>query len=133
MKKIIVPILILSFLIFIQSRLYAQKRNHPKKHGVHHKNVVVYKHSRYRPHKRFKVFHPYWNPKFSYHRRWVYFPKYNLYWDNWRNQYVFLNNNVWIMQAAAPPIIMNINLDQEEQRELGADNDDVDEIYLKDK
>jgi hypothetical protein len=37
------------------------------------------------------------------------------------------------MQAAAPPIIMNINLDQEEQQELGADNDDVDEIYLKDK
>ncbi len=133
MKKIIVPILILSFLIFIQSRLYAQKINHPKKHGAKYKHVVVYKQSRYRPHKRIKVFHPYWNPNFSYHRRWVYFPKYNLYWDNWRNKYVFLNNNVWIMQAAAPPIIMNINLDQEEHRELGADNDDVDEIYLKDK
>jgi hypothetical protein len=131
MKKIILSILILSFLTFMQNSLYAQKRNHPKKNGIRHKNVVIYKHSRYRPHKRIKVFHPYWNPRFSYHRRWIYFPKYNLYWDNWRNQYVFLNNNVWVVQAARPPVIVNINLEREQQQELEESNDDIDEIYLK--
>lgn len=133
MKKLISILLFVAFLFGSNSTAFAQKRPHQNKHRSPGKKVVVYKHSRYRPHRRVKVFHPRWNPNFAYHRRWIYFPKYNIYWDNWRNQYVYMNNNVWIMQASAPPIIMNINLDKEEHQEMGEDTDDIDEIYLDKK
>ena len=131
MKKIASLLVLTVFLLSLNFDAVAQNRNHQKKHRSAGKRVVVYKHSRYRPHRRVKVFHPYWNPGFAYKRRWIFFPKYNIYWDNWRNQYVFLNNNVWVMQAATPPVIMNINLDKEEHQELSEDKDDIDEIYRK--
>ncbi|MBK7818766.1 MAG: hypothetical protein IPJ60_15375 [Sphingobacteriaceae bacterium] len=121
-------ILVLSLLI-MSSKVAAQKKghHHPHKHR-HAKKAVVVKRSAYRPTK-VVVFHPVWRPKYAYHRRWVYFPKYNLYWDNWRNHYVFLNGPVWVSQAAAPPIIMNVNLENEKSKELKEEEDDTDDIY----
>lgn len=121
-------ILIVS-LLTTSSKALAQKRghHHPHKHR-HAKKVVVVKRSPYRPAK-VVVFHPVWRPKYAYYRRWVYFPKYNLYWDNWRNHYVFLNGPIWVSQAAAPPIIVNVNLENEKSKELKEEEDDVDDIY----
>lgn len=89
---------------------------------------MVVKHSAYRPAK-VVVYHPAWHPAYDYHRRWVYFPRYNLYWDNWRNHYVYLNENVWLSQPAPPPLIINVDLSRERRQELSADEDDNDDIY----
>ena len=81
----------------------------------------------YRPAK-IVVYHPHWHVKHAFNRRWVYFPKYNFYWDNWRNHYRFWNGTVWISQAAAPPTVVNVNLATEKHYELKESDDDDDEI-----
>ena len=116
--------------IFLSSHFFAQKgkgRGHRHHHHGHNK-VVVVKRSPYRPAK-VVVYHPYWRPKYAYNRRWVFFPRYNLYWDNWRNHYVFYNGGVWVSQPTAPPLIVNVNLENEKSVELREDEDDVDEVY----
>lgn len=100
--------------------------------GKHNEKVVVVKRSPYRPAK-VVVYHPYWRPAYTYHRRWVYFPKYNIYWDNWRNHYVYLNGAVWMSQPTPPSIIVNINLADEPHQELPEDRDDIDEVYVNPK
>lgn len=121
--------IIVSLLCF-SSKLAAQKghhRGHPH-HHPHAKKVVVVKRSPYRPAK-VVVFHPAWRPKYAYYRRWVFFPKYNLYWDNWRNHYVFWNGTIWLSQPTAPAVIVNVDLDKEKSKELKEDEDDVDDVY----
>src|SRR5688572_18174757 len=81
---------------------FAQKKGHKggKAHRHHHhgpRKVAVVKRSPFRPAK-VVVYRPVWGPKHYIHRRWVFFPKYNLYWDNWRNHYVFWNGSIWFSQ-----------------------------------
>lgn len=92
-----------------------------------HGNRVVVK-SRFRPAKVI-VYHPYWGLKRNFNRRWVYFPRYNFYWDNWRNAYVYRNGRVWITNTAPPPTIVNVNISNEKHYELKEDDDDVDDVY----
>lgn len=113
-------------LLLAGSDVYAQREKDKHKHHRHRR--VVVKRSPYRPAK-VVVYHPHWRPAYAYHRRWVFFPRYNLYWDNWRNHYVFWNGKVWISQAAIPPVIINVNLEKERTVELKEDEDDVDDIY----
>ncbi len=128
MKAIKFITLILS--LFISTTFFGQKG---KGHGHHHhhgnKKVVVVKRSHYRPAK-IVVYHPHWHPAYAYNRRWVYFPKHNFYWDNWRNHYVFYNGGVWISQPTAPAVIVNVNLEKEKNVELKEDEDDVDDVYI---
>lgn len=124
----IVPLMIVC-LLMATSQLFAQKKgghHHRHPRANRHAKVVV-RRSLYRPAK-VVVYHPYWGPKRSIHRRWVYFPKYNLYWDNWRNHYYFYNGSVWISQATPPPVIVNINIDNEKHYELKEEEDELDEV-----
>lgn len=119
------------FFLFLSTSFFAQKgkghgHHHHHRHG--HKKVVVVKRSPYRPAK-VVVYHPYWRPKYAYHRRWVYFPRHNFYWDNWRNHYVFYNGVTWVSQPSAPTIVVNVNLETEKTVELKEDEDDVDDVY----
>ena len=82
----------------------------------------------YRPNNIF-VFHPYWGLRRNFNRRWVYFPRYNFYWDNWRNAYVYRNGTVWVSNATPPPTIVNININNEKHYELKEKDDDVDDVY----
>jgi hypothetical protein len=129
--KKIVPVMISLFLMGTAS--FAQKgkghgHGHGHKHPHAHKKVVVVKRSPFRPAK-VVVYRPVWGPKHTIHRRWVFFPKYNLYWDNWRNHYVFWNGAVWINQPTPPPVVVNINLENEKHVTLKEDEDDVDDVY----
>lgn len=36
---------------------------------------------------------------------------------------------MWISQATAPPVIVNVNLEKEKHEELKEESDDVDDIY----
>lgn len=128
MKKIV---LLLVAVMLVTLNVSAQKKaGHPhhKNHKSQRHSKVVIKRSAYRP-KKVVVFHPHWGSKRDIHRRWVFFPKYNLYWDNWRNHYYFYNGITWISQPTPPPVIVNVNLDNEKQYELKEDEDDIDDIY----
>lgn len=97
-------------------------------HGHHNGKKVVVHRSHYRP-RHVVVYHPHWRPAYSCSRRWVYFPRHNFYWDNWRNHYVFYNGAVWVSQANVPTTIVNINLQNEKTVELNDTMDDVDDVY----
>lgn len=120
-KLILVLVLCLAF----GSELVAQ---HPHRRHRRAKRVVVVKRSPYRPAK-VVVFHPHWRPAYAYHRRWVYFPRYNFYWDNWRNHYVFISSGTWVSQAAVPPFLVNVKLSEQASVELPEPEDDNDAVY----
>ena len=122
-------IIVLILAVIMQLNGLAQRgKGHPHHHPNRHpKKVVVVKRSPYRP-KRVVVYHPVWHPKYACNRRWVFFPRYNMYWDNWRNHYVFWNGAVWVSQPQAPPVVVNVNLAEEKHYELKEDEDDNDEI-----
>lgn len=109
-----------------------QGGNHRNRGGVviqnnRQPNRVIVR-SVYRPNKII-VYHPYWGMKRNFNRRWVYFPRYNFYWDNWRNCYVYRNGNVWITNTVPPSTIVNININNEKHYELKEQDDDVDDVY----
>lgn len=83
----------------------------------------------YRPYWRPAYYHPYWYPGYTFHRRWVYFPRYNFYWDNWHNTYVFWNGVAWISATTPPPVVVNVNLSKEKNYELSKSDDEVDDVY----
>ena len=108
-------------------------------HGGHHKqggSKIIVKNghhgnrvkSVYRPSKMV-VYHPHWHPEHSYNRRWVYFPRYNFYWDNWRQGYYYMNGPAWVFKTSPPPAVININLEKEKNYELKEDDDDFDDVY----
>ena len=94
----------------------------------HHNGKVVVRRSHYHPH-HVVVYHPGWRKNYSYNRRWIYFPKHNFYWDNWRNHYMFWNGTIWLSQSTPPPVIINVNLATEKHYELKENDDDVDDVY----
>jgi hypothetical protein len=113
-----IKILALFSFLFISAEISAQRR----------REVVVVRHSAYRP-AHIGVYHPAWHPHYDYHRRWVYFPRYNLYYDNWRNHYVYYNNNGWVSQPTAPSVVLNVDLSKERRNELSENDDDNDQVY----
>lgn len=133
-----ISLIVLGFILIGTFSLSAQKGGHGHGHGGGHPHgkmmgphphaKVIVKPSPFRPAK-IVVYHPYWGPKRAIYRRWVYFPKYNIYWDNWRNHYVFWNGAIWYSQPTPPPVIVNINLDKEKQYELKDSDDDTDDVY----
>lgn len=120
---------LLALLILVSATMLAQKGG--RGHHAHPRNVIV-KRSPFRPAKMI-VYHPHWHPQFTCHRRWVYFPKYNIYWDNWRNHYVFWNGRTWLSQASAPTLIVNVQLQNEKHAELKEEDDDNDEVFNNNK
>jgi hypothetical protein len=119
-----VKFFLLAIFLLVGISSYSQGR-HP--HGRRHGRVVVVKRSPYRP-KKMIIYHPVWRPAWACSRRWVYFPRYNFYWDNWRNHYVFLSSGIWVSQAAAPPVVANINIADEKHYEMKEGDDDNDDI-----
>ena len=128
-KKIIFTVIAVALLGTV--KMFAQKGGHGHGgHGGHHQGgkVMVVKASRWRPAK-IVVWHPGWGPKRAFARRWVFFPRYNFYWDNWRNMYVYRNGTVWVNNSTPPPTVVNVNIDNEKHYELKENEDDVDEVY----
>ena len=70
-----------------------------------------------------KHYHPKWHPKHDFERRWVYFPRYNMYWDNYRGVYVYHSYGRWVAEPEPPRIAVNVNLAAERFVELGVDLD----------
>ena len=141
MKNILkTVIVVISFLLLGTLNSFSQKGGHHGGKGghhgghggkvghPHHAGKVMVKKSIYRPGK-IVVYHPGWGPKRAFNHRWIYFPRHNFYWDNWRNHYVFWNGTIWFSQPSPPPTVVNINIDNEKHYELKEKDDDVDDVY----
>jgi len=89
--------------------------------------VSVIKYSRHH-YRKAVVYHPKWAPRISFTKRWVYFPRYNFYWDNINSVYVIRTGRVWVTSAIAPKEIENVNLTKEKKVELSEENDGLDSI-----
>lgn len=115
---------------FSQKNLVVVKKGNHGKHHHHgnNKNVIVVHKSNFRP-AVVHVYHPIWAPHKSMNRRWVYFPKHQCYWDNWRNVYYYKNKNYWISSVSKPIFIINVDLAKEKQFELKEVDDDDDTIF----
>jgi len=124
------PVIVLMLLGTVSLQAQKKKVVHHHHHHNHGpgKKVVVVKRSPYRP-RKVAVFHPVWGPKYNHYRRWVFFPRYNLYWDHWRGHWMFWNGAMWISQAAKPAVIVNVNLENEKNYELKENEDDEDDVY----
>ena len=105
----------------------AQKVVVEKRH--HNKVVKVCKgHKHYR---KGVVYHPVWSPRIAYTHRWVFFPRYNFYWDNWNEVYIVRNETIWVSSKILPKEVENLDLQKENKVELGEENDDLDTIQEK--
>jgi len=137
-NKVIVSIIVCIALIGTQEVFAQRGKDGFRGNGKHQRrNNAVVRHrpakrvivrSKYRPVKM-AVYHPYWGLKRNFNRRWIYFPLYNIYWDNWRQMYVFRNGAVWTVNTNPPVTLVNINIDNEKHYELNETDDDFDEIY----
>lgn len=78
-----------------------------------------------------KVYHPHWAPKLSFRHRWVYFPRYNFYWDNFRNIYVIRTGTIWVTSETAPKEVEKLDLSKEKSIELSEENDTQESIQDK--
>lgn len=92
---------------------------------------VIVETKRYHLFRKTVVYHPHWAPKVSFHRRWVYFPLYNFYWDNYRNVYVVRSGSVWVKSTTKPKEYDNVDLSTEKIVELDEENDNQDSIQDK--
>lgn len=92
--------------------------------------AVVIKHQKSHS-TRVVVYHPYWAPRNSFYRRWVYFPGHNIYWDNLRGLYVYRDGAVWVTSVSVPAVIANVVLSKEKHFELPEENDGIDEVYQR--
>jgi hypothetical protein len=137
MNKLKKAVLLVSISLLGTISTYAQRGR-----GEHHSNGnrQMRTHNGYRPNNRIVVrskfrpvnvvvYHPHWRPNYEYHRRWVYFPRYNFYWDNWRQGYYYRNGPVWIFNTTPPPVIVNVKIENEKNYELKEQDDDVDDVY----
>lgn len=109
--------------VFAQNKPVVLKEKNPndnfilvrKKHGIVRRKVQ---------------YHPTWAPKISFTNRWVYFPRYNFYWDNYRNVYVYWSGKVWIAKSLAPKETESVDLSLESKVELCEENDKLDSIQI---
>lgn len=123
---IVFVILLFSFTsVFSQNKIVVAKERNPKDN-----KVVVVKNKKYHV-KKIKVYHPCWAPQVNYHRRWVYFPRHNFYWDNFRNVYVVRNGTIWVVSKTVPSEVKNVDLSKEKSVELSEDTDEQDTIQDK--
>lgn len=112
-------------------------RKHWKEHGNPHRGDYYHDNGYgrdrvvevYDEHPRCRHYHPRWCPHHDFERRWVYFPRYNMYWDNYREVYVYNSYGRWITNPEPPRIALNINLSSERFVELGIDLDARNDVF----
>lgn len=120
--------LVILFMVFsstlAQNKVVVVNEKHPRS------KVVVVKNNRNHIQKM-KVYHPHWAPRASFRHRWVYFPRYNFYWDNFRDVYVIRTGTVWVLSKNAPKEVEQVDLSKEKSVELNEENDNREAIQDK--
>jgi hypothetical protein len=89
--------------------------------------VVVYPEQRIgRP---FHYYRPFWSDDYMFVRRWVFFPRLNIYWDNYSNVFVYFHRHKWRVSASLPRFYFSIDLLNEPMFEVEEDYDSEDGYY----
>lgn len=123
--------LVLAFLLFSQSDLFAQ-HNKGHKHGEKNRKEYYKKQEKHRKHyqKRHKADRyddrhysyskgkrhhgpPSWARAHGYHaKHHVYFRDYYTFYDPYRGGYVYRHNNRWLFSSSVPTFLVGVNLNQ---------------------
>lgn len=119
-RKITVLLIIVFLLIAFNKPANSQGNRSNERHPNGKVVVVKSKNHHFR---RARVYHPHWAPRVSYRHRWVYFPRYNFYWDNFRNVYVFRTGTIWVTSTNAPQEVEKVDLSSVKKVELNENND----------
>ena len=131
MKTLKKTSLISLFIIFIGlTNAFAQNKVMVVKEKNPRNKVVVVKNKNHH-FKKVKVYHPHWSSRSSFRHRWVYFPRYNFYWDNFRNVYVVRTGTIWVTSETAPKEVEKVDLSKEKSIELSEANDTQETIQDK--
>ena len=121
----LISIIVLSILMLVSFSSIAQRATvkHPKSKVI----VVKKKHGFF---KRKVVYHS-WVAGIEFKHRWVYFPRYNFYWDGYRKVYLVNTGVVWVVSKTAPKEVIQADLSKEKKVELGEEYDTTDSIQDK--
>lgn len=125
-----IPLLLVIIFSLIVSSSCAKRNAVVVKESHPNRNVVVVR-KKHQLFGRMVAYHPYWSPRVSFNHRWIYFPRYNFYWDNLRNVYVIKTGTVWVASKAKPKEVKGVNLTSEKKVELSEACDSQDSIQDK--
>ena len=78
-----------------------------------------------------RIYHPAWGPRLTFRNRWIYFPLYDVYWDNVRNVYIIKRGNKWVTLNTKPKEIEKVDLLKERIVELKDEENKTDVIQEK--
>lgn len=126
MKPIrVITISTMIIISLIASKGLAQPKGLVVKERRHDKVVVV------KNRHRAVVYHPRWAPRVRFYHRWVFFPRYNFYWDNFHSVFVIRTGAVWVTSTTTPKEVENVDLSKAKKVELSEENDAKDSIQDK--
>lgn len=118
------------YVVYNQSRIYRA----PYFSGIirvrpphYHNMPVVYVENRIG--QPFRHYRPYWSSEYDFVRRWVFFPRLNIYWDNYSNVFVYMHHNRWRISTRLPGLYFNIDLLNEPLFEVEENYDSEDGYY----
>jgi hypothetical protein len=77
----------------------------------------------------FRHYRPYWSSEYDFVRRWVFFPRLNIYWDNYSSVFVYMRHNNWKISSRLPGIYVDIDLLSEPLFEVEENYDSEDGYY----
>lgn len=77
----------------------------------------------------FRHYRPYWADDYDFVRRWIFFPRLNIYWDNYSNAFVYMHNNRWRISTRLPGLYFNVDLLNEPLFEVEENYDSEDGYY----
>lgn len=128
MKTIAVIITMIPILCYSQRG--HNKGNHGGNNGKHFKNnshpIAYYKESNHH-HKRKGP--PYWAPAHGYKHRYVFFPEYRCYYDNFSGKYIYRRGPIWVTSINLPTFMFNVSLAR--KIELDIDNVSQPQVYFE--
>jgi hypothetical protein len=120
------------YVVYNQTRIYRA----PYFSGIirvrppHYNNMpVVYEETRIG--QPFRHYRPYWANDYDFVRRWVFFPRLNIYWDNYSNVFVYMRHNRWRISSRLPGLYFNVDLLNEPLFEV-EENYDSEDGYFDD-
>jgi len=88
---------------------------------------IIYPEQRYD--QPYSYYRPYWAVDYSFVRRWIFFPRLNMYWDNYSNVFVYMSHNNWRVSSRLPFAYFNIDLLSEPLFEVEEDYNSEDGYY----
>lgn len=90
---------------------------------------VVACHDHYHVARPVSQYRPYWASSYDFVRRWVFFPRLNIYWDNYSNMFVYLHHNRWTVSNRLPRVFVSVDLLSEPLFEVEEDYDSEDGYF----